>query len=91
MAASSEFKETIERTAERVLKALAENPQSPAPSAGAPEGRTAWDLKLELKVPNALIFLALGALVRDGRIELEPEGLTYRIHHHAKATIPSGQ
>lgn len=42
-------------------------------------GTTAWDLKLQLKAPLSQIYLALGTLLKDNRIRITPEQLTYRI------------
>lgn len=78
-AASAEFSEHVRLTAEKVLRLLDE------PSGG----RTAWELKLELKVPNAVLFLALGRLAREGRIEIEPQELTYRVRRNVPATASS--
>ena len=86
MEGSNEFKDLLNATAQRVLRVL----DAPAAAGGqASEGRSAWELKIELKVPNALIYLALGALCRDGLIEIAPRELTYRIKRtHAPSMVP---
>lgn len=68
----SEFRDLVYHTADRVVQALDS-------ASGNGSGRTAWDLKLELKTPAPLLYMALGVLVREGQIELEPHELTYRV------------
>ena len=63
----SEFKKEIEETAARVLAALAHG------------RRTAWEIKLELKVSHTVLHLALGALLERGNIQLSPDKLTYLV------------
>ena len=68
---SAEYKDAVESTAERVLSALS--------AGGAPASKTAWDLKIELKVPHTLLHLSLGLLLAQGRVALRPEGYTYAV------------
>lgn len=82
MEGSSEFQDLLKQTSEKVLRALDASPDGP-------EGRSAWELKVELKVPNALLYLALGSLSRDGVIEIAPRELSYRIKRaHASKLVP---
>lgn len=66
----SEFSEQIDSLVEQIKQSLEQQP----------EGTTAWDLKLRLKAPLSQIYIALGMLLKDGRIRMIPEQLTYRIH-----------
>ena len=78
---ASEFGELLKTTSARVLRLLDE------PSAAG--GRTAWELKMELKVPNAVLYLALGRLAGEGAVEIEPQELSYRVRRNVPATAPS--
>lgn len=62
-----EFRAQVEETAGRVLAALASG------------RKTAWDLKVELKITHTLLHLALGALLERGRVRLAPDRLTYAV------------
>jgi hypothetical protein len=59
-----EFQTLVDATAGRVAAALASEP------------KTAWDLKMELKVPHTLVHIALGRLLGEGKVALRPEGYT---------------
>ena len=83
METAAEFQDLLQHTSDRILRALK------PPNGGPPTARTAWELKMELKVPNSLLYIALGTLVRDERIVIEPHELTYKVRAHATATIPS--
>lgn len=67
----SDQHDSVRQNAERVLGAL-ETPDGP-------RTMTAWDLKLDLKLPNSALYLALGWLAREGKIALEPQDFTYRV------------
>ena len=103
MDSTAEFKTHVARTAERILQALDSPtpPQKAAPADGADagpkqderghtfeNGRTAWELKMELKVPNSVLYLALGLLLQQDRIEIAPHELTYRVRKDV-STVPS--
>lgn len=75
----SDFASHLDALAQRILEAL----QAPPRAHGAP---TAWELKLELKASLAQIYLALGILLRDGRVRVVPEGLSYRVHLVSKSS-----
>jgi hypothetical protein len=62
------FGEEIEATARQILAAV---------SSG--KARTAWDLKMHLKVPHTRLHLALGMLLAQGSVTLKPERLTYAV------------
>lgn len=62
-----EFQAQVEETAGRILAALASG------------RKTAWDLKVELKITHTLLHLALGALLGRGRVRLAPDRLTYAV------------
>jgi hypothetical protein len=87
MEGSPEFRDLLAKTAQRVLQSL----DRPAAGGEGPVPSTAWELKLQLKVPNALLYLALGWLAREGQIEMTPQDWTYRIRRHAPAPAASQQ
>jgi hypothetical protein len=74
----SELTELVRQTAARVLRLLDDSQAD----------RTAWDLKMELKVPNAVLFMSLGVLVAEGAVEVEPQELTYRVRRNVPAPVP---
>ncbi|MBI5244456.1 MAG: hypothetical protein HY922_12390 [Elusimicrobia bacterium] len=69
--ATREFKDAVESTAGRVLAALS--------AGGLPASKTAWDMKIELRVPHTMLHLALGLLIAQGRISVRPDGYTYSV------------
>lgn len=70
----------LEALASRVLEVLSK------PGAGR-EGRTAWELKMELKAAHTALFTALGMLVERGAVRLSPHELTVLVSP-AGATAP---
>lgn len=74
MKTAAEFSREVDAAADRVSAAL---------SSGSP--KTAWDLKMELKLPHTLLHLALGSLLSQGRVSLRPEGYTLLVE-----TLPPG-
>ena len=73
---SPEFRKEIEETAARTLAALARG------------RRTAWEIKLELKVSHTALHLALGMLLERGKISLNPDKLTYLVEPVGAASEP---
>ena len=65
----SDFATQLDSIAERILAELE----------AAGQAKTAWELKLRLKIPLSELYLALGRLERDGCIHIAPEGLSYRV------------
>ncbi|MFA6093252.1 MAG: hypothetical protein WCU88_13350 [Elusimicrobiota bacterium] len=61
------FAEEIADLAERLDKSVAAGP------------KTAWDLKLELRVPHTTLHLALGRLLAQGRIRIQPDAFTLHV------------
>lgn len=55
----------VAQAAERVLESLSRG------------RRTAWELKLELKVSHTVLHMALGALLERGKVSLRADKLTY--------------
>jgi len=70
------FREEIAATASRVLETLA-----------AGKARTAWELKMQLKVSHTRLQLAVGMLLERGCVSVRPERLTYAI----APTTPVGE
>lgn len=75
---SEDYKRQLEALAGRVLESLTR------PGA---HGRTAWELKMELKAPHTSVFAALGILLARGAISLTPHELTVLVTP-AGATVP---
>ncbi|MBI4656374.1 MAG: winged helix-turn-helix domain-containing protein [Elusimicrobia bacterium] len=40
---------------------------------------TSWDLKLKLHLSNSSIYIALGWLLNQNKIAVQPEDLTYKV------------
>lgn len=40
---------------------------------------TSWQLKVALRLSSSMLYLALGALVNQGKITLEADGINYHI------------
>ena len=85
MDGAADFKEHLRRTSDRIMQAL----DAPEGEHGTPVERTAWDLKLELKIPQSLLYLALGSLLREHRVELLSRELTYVVRKNVSASVPS--
>ena len=64
MKTAAEFSLEVDAAAARVSEAVSSS------------AKTAWDLKMELKVPHTLLHLALGSLLSRGKVSLRPEGYT---------------
>ena len=67
MKTAAEFSREVDDAAARISAALSSS------------HKTAWDLKMELKVPHTLLHLALGSLLARGKVILRPEGYTLRV------------
>ena len=79
MEGAAEFLTRAQETAKRLLEVL-ETPE-------AAEGMTSVRLAAELRVPKSVLFVALGALLRDGAVEIAPQGLTYLIRKHGAPSL----
>ncbi|MGB2578854.1 hypothetical protein AAIR98_000773 [Elusimicrobium simillimum] len=40
---------------------------------------TAWDIKLHFRFSSSMLYLALGALAAEGKIDITQQGLDYKI------------
>ena len=69
----SDWKSEIETVAQKVLRSV---------SSG--KARTAWELKMQLKVSHTRLHLALGILLERGSITMRPEKLTYVVEPAAQ-------
>ena len=78
MKTAAEFSREVEDAAARVRAALCASP------------KTAWELKMELKIPHTLLHLALGSLLAQGKVSLRPEGYTLRVSQDPADAAPSG-
>ncbi|MBI3296891.1 MAG: hypothetical protein HYZ75_01915 [Elusimicrobia bacterium] len=76
---SGDYKGELERLAAKVLESLTRP--------GGARGRTAWELKMELKVPHTSVFAALGILLERKAVDLTPQELTVLVTP-AGATVP---
>lgn len=62
------FKENITATSSKILELLKDK-----------EYLTSWQIKVNLNVPNSLLYLALGSLENQNKIAIEPDGLNYKV------------
>ncbi|MBI4052015.1 MAG: hypothetical protein HY400_05875 [Elusimicrobia bacterium] len=62
--------EQIHQIAEQIRKKLMEVSET-----------SAWELKIALKIPNSLLYMALGILIREGFIQLSQDGFTYKVRY----------
>ncbi len=76
MKTAAEFSSEVDGAAARVSAALSSSP------------KTAWELKMELKVPHTLLHLALGSLLARGKVSLRPEGYTLRVEEERTGAAP---
>lgn len=72
------FKLEVAETAGRVLESLASG-----------KARTAWELKMQLKVSHTKLHMAIGMLLERGGISVRPDRLTYALAP-ASAAAPQG-
>ena len=79
MADAAENRRALEALAGRVLESLTKP--------GNSRGRTAWELKMELKASHTSIATALGMLLERGAVSLTPHELTV-LAAPAGATVP---
>lgn len=56
----------LESTAREILRAV-----------DSGKARTAWELKMLLKVPHTRLHLALGMLIARGQVSVRPDRLTF--------------
>jgi ribosomal protein S25 len=68
MTESSEFSSTIVKAADRISKAIPPNGEV-----------TAWELKTRLGLSSSILYLALGNLFAEGKIELNPQQLNLMV------------
>jgi hypothetical protein len=62
------FKENIETAANRILDFLKDKEES-----------SSWQVKINLQISSSLMFAALGMLAAWGKINMEPDGINYKI------------
>lgn len=62
------FKENIETAANRIFDFLKDK-----------EEVNSWQVKVALHLSSSLMFMALGMLIAWGKINLEPDGINYKI------------
>ena len=62
------FKENINATSSKILELLKDK-----------ESLTTWQIKVSLNVSSSLLYLALGSLVNQNKISIEPDGLNYKV------------
>ncbi|MDE2293538.1 MAG: hypothetical protein KGL53_15765 [Elusimicrobia bacterium] len=79
MASPEDYRAELETLAARALEVL----RRP----GNAGGRTAWELKMELKASHTAVFAALGMLLERKAVSLAPQDLTV-LAKPAGAAIP---
>ncbi len=62
------FKENITATSSKILELLKDK-----------ENITSWQIKISLNISSSLLYLALGALENQNKINIEPDGLNYKV------------
>lgn len=68
MSETAKFTDTVAQTAEKISGLLK----------GGGE-LTSWDIKLKLHLSSSSLYLALGWLAAQGKIQIYPQDLNYRI------------
>jgi len=64
---AEELTSAVRETSQAVLEALSAGP------------KTAWELKMRLKVAHSRLHMAIGVLVGEGKIEVRQDGLDLRV------------
>ena len=62
------FKENIAATSSKILELLKDK-----------ESLTSWQIKVSLNISSSLLYLALGSLENQNKVNIEPDGLNYKI------------
>ncbi len=62
------FKETVWASSAKIMDFLKDK-----------QSATSWQIKVALRISSSLMYLALGVLLCEGKITVEPEGLNYKI------------
>lgn len=62
------LKENLNKISQRILDFLSKNPDT-----------TSWDLKTNLNLSSSMMYLALGMLISENKIEISEEGINYHI------------
>ncbi len=62
------LKENLKKISQRILDFLSKNPDA-----------TSWEIKTNLNLSSSMMYLALGVLVSENKIEISEEGINYHI------------
>ena len=62
------LQETVQATCGRMLEYVQEKKEI-----------SSWQLKLALHIPSSLLYICLGSLQNQGKINLEADGINYKI------------
>lgn len=68
MTESTKFTDIVGQTADKVADLLKDGGEA-----------TSWDIKIKLHLSSSSLYLALGWLAAQGKIEMYPQDLTYKI------------
>lgn len=68
MTETAKFTDTVAQTAEKIHGLLKTGGEA-----------TSWDIKLKLHLSSSSLYLALGWLAAQGKIQIYPQDLNYRI------------
>ena len=68
MSETAKFTDTVAQTAEKISGLLKSG-----------EETTSWDIKLKLHLSSSALYLALGWLAAQGKIQMYPQALNYKI------------
>lgn len=62
------LQETLQATCGRILEQLQDKKEV-----------TSWQLKLALHVPSSVLYMSLGMLQTQGKIQLDADGINYKV------------
>lgn len=69
------LKENLKKISQRILDFLSKNPDA-----------TSWEIKTNLNLSSSMMYLALGMLVSENKIEISEEGINYHIKKFSNAS-----
>lgn len=62
------FKENIDNVSARIYDFIKDKQEV-----------NSWQIKLALNISSSVMFLALGVLMQNGKITVDPDGINYKI------------
>ena len=74
------FKENLKKTSQRIYDFLTKN-----------EDANSWQVKTNLNLSSSVMYLAIGMLVSEGKIEISEEGINYKLNKPTPKPLVSTQ